>query len=64
MGELSVHDFGIGGVAIVPDAEATIDATIRHWAAVQPERAYLTWCPADGDAEVLTYAELEWRSGM
>lgn len=61
---MSVHDFAIGGVAIVPDAEATIDATIRHWAAVQPERAYLTWCPADGDAEVLTYAELEWRSGQ
>lgn len=61
---MSVHDFAIWGVAIVPDAKATIDATIRHWAAVQPEHPYLTWCPVDGDAEVLTYAELEWRSGQ
>lgn len=60
---MSVHDFAIEGVAVVPDAEATIDATIRHWAAVQPERSYLTWCPADGDPKVLTYAELERRSG-
>jgi len=38
-------------------------ASLIHWARVQPGRACVTWCPADGEIEVLTYGELDRRSG-
>ncbi|MFJ8493737.1 class I adenylate-forming enzyme family protein [Streptomyces sp. NPDC094038] len=50
------------GVAAEPPAHATVIASLLALARSDPQRPYLTWCPDDGDPQVLTYGGLERRS--
>ncbi|MFE6311723.1 class I adenylate-forming enzyme family protein [Streptomyces rochei] len=57
-----MHDYIHDGALVPPPARATVVRQLRHWARLQPEHPYLTWCPKDGEPTVLTYGELERRS--
>ncbi|WP_051950778.1 class I adenylate-forming enzyme family protein [Actinacidiphila yeochonensis] len=54
-----VHTYVRDGGRVQPDAAASVAADLLHWATAGPDRPFLTWCPRDGGATVLTYGELE-----
>ncbi|MEU6259168.1 class I adenylate-forming enzyme family protein [Streptomyces sp. NPDC047043] len=50
------------GAVADPPAHATVIASLLALARSVPQRPFLTWCPDDGDPQVLTYGDLERRS--
>jgi acyl-CoA synthetase (AMP-forming)/AMP-acid ligase II/acyl carrier protein len=59
--EPGVHDVVASG-RLQPPSPGTLLDSLRTWAGRQPNAPFLTWIPASGTAEVLTYGELDARS--
>ena len=54
--------YSVDGRPVPAPRQATIVDDLLRWARIQPERPFLTWVPATGSAEVLSYGALERRS--
>ena len=58
---VDVHDYVVDGRLVTPPDGSVIDV-LGRWASSRPDAPFLTWLPASGEPEVLTYGELESRS--
>ena len=58
---VDVHDYLVDGRLVTPP-DGDVIGVLGRWASSRPDAAFLTWLPASGEPEVLTYGELDFRS--